>query len=98
MARVETTKTINPTQLGVELGRVPLRYVEGSHVASDAVTQQALEQAIDAHVADPAYVDPQAPPPAPDPIVTLVAAIDQATTINGLRNALKTHLPKAFGR
>lgn len=34
----------------------------------------------------------------PDPVVELVAAVDAATTVAGMRNALKTHLPRAFGR
>lgn len=34
----------------------------------------------------------------PDPVAELVAAVDAATTVAGLRNALKTHLPRAFGR
>lgn len=66
MARVDTAKDINPTQLCVELGRVELRHVAGSYVEA-SVDQAVLDAAVAAHVADPAYVDPTAPafPPLP---------------------------------
>lgn len=67
MARVDTDKKINPTQLGIELGRVPLRVSAGRYVDAEGVDEAALRDAIDAHVADDGYVDPEAPPPPPDP-------------------------------
>lgn len=62
MARIEADKTVNATQLCVELGRVPLE-VNGRTVSSDAVSEADLRAAVEAHVADPDYVDPDAPPP-----------------------------------
>lgn len=89
MARVETTKDIDPTQLGIELGRVALR-VGGGYVASDAVDQATLEAGVAAHAADPAYVDPN---PAPPPIEeqnrqTLEQRADQALQTNATYIAL----------
>lgn len=84
MARVDTDKPINPTQLGVELGRVTLRGVDGEWWESDAVTQEALEAAVKAHVADDGYVDPDAPPPPP----SKDDAIAAASTFDELKAAL----------
>lgn len=67
MARIDTDKTINPTQLGIELGRVPLKVRHGVYVESDAVDEAALQAAIDAHDADPDYVDPEYVEPEPIP-------------------------------
>lgn len=63
MVRLDTDKPINPSQLGMELGRIPVRHVEGRYVDVDGVTVDALQVAVDAHVADPGWVDPDAPPP-----------------------------------
>lgn len=73
MARVDTDKTVNATQLGIELGRVPLVVGDG-YVSSDAVTEPVLRAALDVHVADVDYIDPLAVPPA-DPDVDLAARI-----------------------
>lgn len=73
MARVETDKAVNATQLGIELGRVPLRAVSGAFVESDAVDEATLAAAVEAHVAEDGYVDPQYVAP-PDP----QAEFDQA--------------------
>lgn len=87
MARVETDKDINPTQLGIELGRVPLRGVQGEWWESDAVTQADLEAAEAAHVANDDYVDPDYVAP-PDPDDEFRAAIEGASTIADLKAAL----------
>lgn len=74
MADIEASKPINATQLCVELGRVPLRvtgpYPDGhSRIRTDAVTDGELAAAVDAHVADPNYVDPENVAPEPVPTV-----------------------------
>lgn len=96
MARIETDKKINPTQLGIELGRVPLK-VGGGYVESGAVTEAELRAAVDAHVADDAYVDPQYVPP-PDPDQELRDAIAGATTLDELKAALTGSGPAAIAR
>ena len=65
MARIQTEKTVNPTQLAIELGRVPLRCVVGRYVDAEGVGEAALRSAVDAHVADPDFVDPD---PEPEPV------------------------------
>lgn len=85
MARIETNKKINPTQLGVELGRVPLRHVAGSHVDAEGVTAANLTAAVDAHVADDAYVDPEYVAPEPEPTVEdRLAAVE--AEVQGMRD------------
>lgn len=92
VASVSTSKKINPSQLGVEMGRVPLRVVgpdedDQTRIESDAVTQSALDSAVAAHVADGAWVDPQYVPPL-DPDDEFRKAIEAATSLNGLKAAL----------
>ena len=77
MARIETVKDINPTQLGVELGRVAIRYVVGRYVDAEGVGEANLRAAVDAHVADPDYVDPEYVEP-PDPDDEFRAAVEAA--------------------
>lgn len=88
MARVQTNKVINLTQLGIELGRVSVRSVAVVFVESDAVTDAVLSAAVQAHAADPNYVDPNAAPPPPDPDVAFREALTAATTVAQLRDAL----------
>lgn len=59
MGRIQTDKTINPTQLGIELGRVPLKVKQGVYVDAPTVDEPTLQAAIDAHDVDPDYVDPE---------------------------------------
>lgn len=33
-----------------------------------------------------------------DPIADLLTAVDEATSIRGIKDALRAHLPRAFGR
>lgn len=66
-----TTKKLNSSQLSVEMGRIGLRvvgpYEDGSYkVKTDEATEDALRAAIEAHVADDAWVDPDPPPPPPE--------------------------------
>jgi hypothetical protein len=68
VARYETTKDINLTQLCVELGRVPLRCVVGEFVEAEDVDDQTLAAAVEGHVADPDYVDPDPPEPPHRPL------------------------------
>ncbi len=70
MARLETKKKINASQLGVELGRVPMRTVgpDGDGltvVETDAVSQAALDAAVAGHRFDQGWRDPLAPTPTP---------------------------------
>lgn len=66
---VTTSKQVNVSQLAVEMGRVPLRCVgpdaEGKTIVIGDVTDAAIKSAIDAHTANPNWVDPNAPAPAP---------------------------------
>lgn len=74
MAAAITTTRINAGQLGVELGRVPLRVVgphpDGSYVVragnNESVDQAALEAAIAAHAANSGWTDPNPPPATPE--------------------------------
>lgn len=71
MSELTTDKPINPSQLGTELGRVALRCVGpdedgNTKVRTDAVTQAQLQTAVDAHVADPTWTDPNPPSPTPE--------------------------------
>ena len=77
MARIETGKAVNPTQLCVELGRVALKVRQGEYVESDAVDEATLRAGVDAHVADPDYADPEYVAP-PDPDDEFRAAVESA--------------------
>lgn len=71
MAEVTTSRSLNGSQLCAELGRVALRIVGpdaagATTVKTDAVTQSQLQNAIDSHVADSSWRDPNPPPPTPD--------------------------------
>lgn len=93
MARVSTSKTINPSQLGVELGRVALRVGDG-YVDAPTVDEAALQAGIDAHVADPDWVDPNPPPPSADQLRQADAdsGISNLATTAGIRAKCKAVL------
>lgn len=97
MIRIETDKEINPGQLCAELGRVELRHVAGAHVEADT-DEVTLRSALDAHVPDPDWTDPEAPPPPPDPHDELRDRIAAATTLEELQAALLGTQPDAGAR
>lgn len=69
MAEATTTNPVNVSQLCYELGKVPLHSVGPTPtgettISTDAVDAKTLAAAVKAHIADPAWVDPDAVPPA----------------------------------
>lgn len=71
MAETSTSKPINPSQLCVELGRIPLRVIgpaaDGTTIVrTDSIGVTALRNGVASHTADPNWTDPN-PSPAPPP-------------------------------
>lgn len=67
MAQLTTEKVVNLGQLSVEMGRIGLRAVgpdeDGqTNISTDGASEDELEAAIAAHVADPNWTDPNPPP------------------------------------
>lgn len=80
MATVTTRKPVNPSQLGVELGRVALRVV-GPHpdgvtrITAYDVPKTALNTAVAAHTAVATWKDPEyVAAPDPDALLKAVRA------------------------
>lgn len=98
MATVTTDRPVNLYQLGLELGGSPAwRMVDDGEtrtVSTDSVTQEALEAALAAHVADPSVRLPDEPPePEPDPppapdLEPFAAQAEKATSIAALRKVV----------
>lgn len=75
MAEVTTGRATNASQLCVELGRVPMRFdgpdEDGNtEIRTGAVTQAQLEAAIESHVADPNWTDPNPPPATQEQVIS----------------------------
>lgn len=76
MARIETGKSINPSQLAYELGT---GVVTGEGYVEADVPPEQLAAAIEAHDADPGWVHPDyvEPEPVPTPEEQLAALHDE---------------------
>ena len=87
MASVTTSKAVNVSQLGTELGRIALRarQTDGeTTVTTEDVDQATLDTAVADHVADADWQDPN-PPPEPVEVVnrrTLRERAEAALTNN----------------
>jgi hypothetical protein len=83
MAETTTTKAVNPAQLSVELGRVPLKAVgpddDGAWTVRADVAQAALDAAVNAHAADDRWADPNPS----DETVAAEARVSNQQTIEG---------------
>lgn len=92
----QTDKSVNISQLGVELGRLPARWSgpdeDGvvSMVPLDGaeLTEEQWAASVAAHVADPAWVDPEAPTPPPTVEAQIAALPNPAVDFDGFKAKL----------